>query len=195
MHKSLLFWIITVLTLLLVIAVVVIVINTDLSTGEKVIKALQSASFCLGGYGVFIATFSNIHQSKANNEKAEVLHQYDVDKSTFELIRAWDSEPLLRARDYSRELKKRHTQISPDELVNEITANAEREGSVVLLFNYCEYVRVALEHKLINPAIMKTLYPAMLDILERFRPYMTSRGGNPDYLADYNKLITILRAG
>lgn len=106
MHKSLLFWIITILTFLIVMAVVIIAFNTNVDVGEKVIKALQSASFCLGGYGVFIATYSNIHQAKANNDKAELLRQYDVDKSTFELIRAWDSEPLLRARDYSRELKK-----------------------------------------------------------------------------------------
>lgn len=194
MHKSLLFWIITILTFLIVVTVVIIAFNTNLELGDKVIKALQSASFCLGGYGVFIATYSNIHQSKVNNDKAEVLHQYDVDKATFELIRTWDSEPLLRARDYSRELKKRHKQISPDALVDEITGNAEREGSVVLLFNYCDCVRVALENKLINPNIMKSLYPAMLDILERFRPYIESRSDSSSYLTDYNQLLAILKA-
>ncbi|WP_183052354.1 hypothetical protein [Salmonella enterica] len=63
MNKKLMFWIVTVGTFLFSVVVAVIALNTEAPPADRLMKMLQMVSFCLGGYGVFIAAYSNIHQS------------------------------------------------------------------------------------------------------------------------------------
>lgn len=194
MNKKLMFWIVTVGTFLFSVAVAVIALNTEVSLADGLMKMLQMVSFCLGGYGVFIAAYSNIHQTEINNQKAEDMHKYEIDKESFRLVRAWDSDRLLKARDFSRKLREQSHNLSAADLIAEIKADPERESSVVMLLNFCDNIRLGLEQKLLNERIIVTLKPAMLDILERFKPYVMAQGKDSSYQRDYEALVTRLKA-
>ncbi|MCU6172420.1 DUF4760 domain-containing protein [Enterobacter bugandensis] len=194
MNKKLMFWIVTVGTFLFSVAVAVIALNTDAPLADRLMKMLQMVSFCLGGYGVFVAAYSNIHQSEVNNLKAETMHQYEIDKESFSLVRAWDADRLLKARDFSRKLREQSHNLSPAELIAEIKKDPERESSVVMLLNFCDNIRLGLEQGLLNERIIVTLRPAMLDILERFKPYVMAKGRDSSYQKDYESLLARLRS-
>lgn len=194
MNKKLMFWIVTVGTFLFSVAVAVIALNTDAPLADRLMKMLQMVSFCLGGYGVFVAAYSNIHQSEVNNLKAETLHQYEIDKESFSLVRAWDADRLLKARDFSRKLRKQSHNLSPAELIAEIEKEPERESSVVMLLNFCDNIRLGLEQGLLNERIIVTLKPPMLDILERFKPYVMAKGIDSSYQKDYESLVARLKS-
>lgn len=194
MNKKLMFWIVTVGTFLFSVAVAVIALNTDAPLADRLMKMLQMVSFCLGGYGVFVAAYSNIHQSEVNNLKAEALHQYEIDKESFRLVRAWDADRLLKARDFSRKLREQSHNLSPAELIAEIEKDPERESSVVMLLNFCDNIRLGLEQGLLNERIIVTLRPPMLDILERFKPYVMAKGRDSSYQKDYESLLARLRS-
>lgn len=194
MNKKLMFWIVTVGTFLFSVAVAVIALNTDAPLADRLMKMLQMVSFCLGGYGVFVAAYSNIHQSEVNNLKAETMHQYEIDKASFSLVRAWDADRLLKARDFSRKLREQSHNLSPAELIAEIKKDPERESSVVMLLNFCDNIRLGLEQGLLNERIIVTLRPAMLDILERFKPYVMAKGRDSSYQKDYDSLVARLKS-
>ncbi|HGA3141964.1 TPA: hypothetical protein ACIR59_004280 [Enterobacter hormaechei] len=194
MNKKMMFWIVTVGTFLFSVAVAVIALNTDAPLADRLMKMLQMVSFCLGGYGVFVAAYSNIHQSEVNNLKAEVLHQYEIDKASFSLVRAWDADRLLKARDFSRKLREQSHNLSPAELIAEIEKDPERESSVVMLLNFCDNIRLGLEQGLLNERIIVTLRPPMLDILERFKPYVMAKGRDSSYQKDYESLLARLKS-
>ncbi|EMG7889736.1 hypothetical protein V5L74_003516 [Enterobacter hormaechei] len=194
MNKKLMFWIVTVGTFLFSVAVAVIALNTEASLADGLMKMLQMVSFCLGGYGVFIAAYSNIHQTEINNQKAEDMHQYEINMESFCLVRAWDSDCLLKARDFSRKLREQSHNLSAADLIAEIKADPERESSVVMLLNFCDSIRLGLEQKLLNEQIIVTLKPAMLDILERFKPYVMTQGKDISYQRDHEALVARLKA-
>jgi hypothetical protein len=194
MNKKLMFWIVTLGTFLFSVAVAVIALNTEASLADRLLKMLQMVSFCLGGYGVFVAAYSNIHQSEVNNLKAETMHQYEIDKESFSLVRAWDADRLLKAQDFSRKLREQSHNLSPAELIAEIKKDPERESSVVMLLNFCDNIRLGLEQGLLNERIIVTLRPAMLDILERFKPYVMAKGRDSSYQKDYESLLARLRS-
>lgn len=194
MNKKMMFWIVTVGTFLFSVAVAVIALNTDAPLADRLMKMLQMVSFCLGGYGVFVAAYSNIHQSEVNNLKAETMHQYEIDKESFSLVRAWDADRLLKARDFSRKLREQRHNLSPAELIAEIEKDPERESSVVMLLNFCDNIRLGLEQGLLNERIIVTLRPPMLDILERFKPYVMAKGRDSSYQKDYESLLARLRS-
>ncbi|ECV1185026.1 hypothetical protein NPV37_003131 [Salmonella enterica] len=194
MNKKLLFWVVTIGTFLFAIVVAIIALNTEAPLADRLMKMLQMISFCLGGYGVFIAAYSNIYQSEINNIKAGKMHQYQIDKESFGLVRAWDSERLLKARDFSRSLREQSHSLSANELVATIKSDPERESSVVMLLNFCDNIRLGLEKGLLNEHIIVTLAPAMLDILERFKPYVVAHDKNNAYQKDHDALISRLKS-
>lgn len=194
MNKKSMFWIVTIGTFLFSVAVAIIALNTAAPLADRLMKMLQMVSFCLGGYGVFIAAYSNIHQSEINNEKAEQMHQYEIDRESFGLVRAWDSERLLKARDFSRSLREKSNTLSPQELVATIKSDPERESSVVMLLNFCDNIRLGLQKGLLNEEIIVTLKPAILDILDRFKPYVAAHDKNNVHQKDHDALITRLKS-
>ncbi|EOZ1521577.1 hypothetical protein Q9Z39_004195 [Enterobacter hormaechei] len=181
-------------TFLFSVAVAVIALNTDAPLADRLMKMLQMVSFCLGGYGVFVAAYSNIHQSEVNNLKAKAQHQYEIDKASFSLVRAWDADRLLKARDFFRKLREQSHNLSLAELIAEIEKDPERESSVVMLLNFCDNIRLGLEQGLLNERIIVTLRPPMLDILERFKPYVMAKGRDSSYQKDYESLLARLRS-
>lgn len=194
MNKKMMFWIVTVGTFLFSVAVAVIALSTGAPLADRLMNMLQMVSFCLGGYGVFVAAYSNIHQSEVNNQKAETMHQYEIDKASFSLVRAWDAARLLKARDFSRKLREQSHNLSPAELIAEIEKDPERESSVVMLLNFCDNIRLGLEQGLLNERIIMTLRPPMLDILERFKPYVMAKGRDSSYQKDYESLVARLKS-
>lgn len=194
MNKKMMFWIVTVGTFLFSVAVAVIALSTGAPLADRLMNMLQMVSFCLGGYGVFVAAYSNIHQSEVNNQKAETMHQYEIDKASFSLVRAWDADRLLKARDFSRKLREQSHNLSPAELIAEIEKDPERESSVVMLLNFCDNIRLGLEQGLLNERIIMTLRPPMLDILERFKPYVMAKGRDSSYQKDYESLVARLKS-
>ncbi|WP_183052355.1 hypothetical protein [Salmonella enterica] len=85
-----------------------------------------------------------------NNLKTEDMHKYEIDKESFGLVRAWDSDRLLKARDFSRKLREQSHNLSAAELITEIKKDPERESSVVMLLNFCDNIRLGLEQGLLN---------------------------------------------
>lgn len=187
------FWVVTVGTFLFSVIVAIIALSTEAPLAERLMSMLQMVSFCLGGYGVFIAAYSNIHQSEINNQKADERHKYEIDKESFCLVRAWDSDRLLKARDFSRKLREQSHNLSAAELITEIKKDPERESSVVMLLNFCDNIRLGLEQGLLNERIIVTLKPAMLDILERFKPYVMAHNKDISYQKDYEALVSRLK--
>ncbi len=102
------------------------------------IEVTKMIFLCLGGMGVLLPITLSVMNSQEQRKFEKI-------ENTFDLISKWDDEHLLKARNYTREIKKNRKNISDEQLIAQIEENEELEQSVILVTNYFEHVRFSLK--------------------------------------------------
>lgn len=194
--KSLLYFIIPTFVAIIFCIISTISISFD---GQKlkdvIVTCSQIFSCVFVGWGVFYTALMNKKNNDDNKIREDKFHdmanQKDIDKRSFEMISRWDSEVLLKARNFSR----RHVNTNPYKLAKLIKRNPNLEESVIILLNFADNIRVALkrENVLLNRDIIKTLAPALLSILERFEIYYMNNSKDDEAINDYQETKNLMR--
>lgn len=132
---------------------------------------IRSSIVWLTGYGVFFTVYTTINQLSISKREKDLEKDFKRKEEAFKLILSWDSPSLLIARNYSREIKEKRSQISDDSLIDEIKADSEKATSIALLFNYAEHIKIAVLNDIADKAILGNVCYILKDILDRFQPY------------------------
>jgi hypothetical protein len=129
------------------------------------IEVTKMIFLCLGGMGVLLPITLSVMNSQEQRKFEKI-------ENTFDLISKWDDEHLLKARNYTREIKKNRKNISDEQLIAQIEENEELEQSVILVTNYFEHVRFSLKQNRIEKELFKSsLGITLVPIIDRFWPY------------------------
>lgn len=170
------FWFITVLCLLGTAALGYIAFTSVPPTNSSAfIEVTKTVFLCLGGLGVILPLYLNATNIILGRESEKI-------ERTFDLLSKWDDPHFLKARGYTRKIKKKISSISADELIKELEEGGnekdpELEQSVILVANYFEHVRFSIEQNRIDVPVFKaSLGPVIVDIIDRFRPYFNKQG-------------------
>lgn len=107
---------------------------------DAIAKTLQSLSILFVGYGVCFTIYQFFTQKSdlATERKADKTFQQKVE--AFRLVEKWDSSIILKARDYSREIKKARPKISDKKLIKDIKNDLVKAASIAVLCNYAEHI-------------------------------------------------------
>jgi hypothetical protein len=123
-----------------------------------------------GGIGVIMSLYLSTMNAIENREYLKI-------ENTFSLVTKWDDSHLFSARKLTREIKDERSSISDDELVQKINDNGELKQSVILVFNYFEYVRFSIiNDRIITTQFKKSLGDTIVDIIYRFEPFIKTKG-------------------
>lgn len=158
-------------------------ISTD---ADKFLDLVKTGFLILGGLGVILPTYLNIWQSLESSKIIEERMEFDKLENAFRLIEKWDDNSLLKARQFTREIKELRDSISNNELIRRVNNDSELKQSVIMVFNYWEQVRVSIERGRANESLIKdALNCVFIDMYERFRPWINTNDG---YREDIKKL-------
>lgn len=139
---------------------------------NNLVQTLQCFSFIIAAYGVFFGCYYNISQ-KNTKKKIRILDaEFKKKEESFRLISRWDNEIILKARDFSRVLKRDQNNISPNDLIKLIEQDNEKASAITVLYNYAEHIKVAVKYDLVNPEIIGQVSEILESILNRFHPYI-----------------------
>ena len=175
-----------ILTLALVSGSVVFTFDAyNNASSSKGLEAIKVFLLCLGGIGVVLSIYFTGVNLYIQNQSSNI-------ENTFELISRWDDSHLLKARNWTRDIKKRKSTLSEDKLIEEIKKNPRLEQSIILVMNYLEYVRCSLLTKRIDKKLFyMTLGETLIDITVRFSPYIKECGTTCEN--DIKDLVSMLR--
>lgn len=135
------------------------------SETKKINDVVNMFLLMLGGYGVIftIASSTEALLEKMKNDKIE---------NTYQLLKDWDDEHLFKARKLTREIKDQKNELSDNALVEKIEKDAELRQSVILVFNYIEYIRFSIKQDRICTDLFKeSMKDTIIDIIKRFEAY------------------------
>ena len=109
--------------------------------------------------------------SENNDEKKHKKTVY-----TFEFVRSWDDDNLLKARSFSREIPaKESSNYEEEEIINKIKHTPELKAAVILLFNFADSVRLGIETEILDKDIVANIASALSNILKKYEPYMRTQ--------------------
>ena len=162
---------ITVIWLILTIGITILTyLNAD--DNKKIFDTGSIFLLMVGGYGVILTLINHTEVIEQNNKILEEQKKDAIIENTFRLLKAWDDEHLLKAREWTREIKRDQNNLSSNELIKKIENDKALEGSVVLVLNYIENVRMSLVVERVDAKLMKnTLGNTLNNIIERFKPF------------------------
>lgn len=163
----------------------------DPSSANRVVETIKILFIMLGGLGVILPTYLNVWQSMEASKIMEDAGRKRIIENTFDLFEKWDDKALFDARKFSRELKERCMDLSPNQLVEEVRKSPELKQSVVLLFNYFELVRMSIEYERVDRTVVKEYFSrTLLDICGRFAPWVQEQSAS--FQRDVEKLKKLL---
>lgn len=102
-------------------------------------------------WGFICAAFNFVISSSQNL----LMQQY---KNVWEMVQKYDSSYLLEARDYSRRITHKSSQISDDELIQQINDNEELRRSVIYLFNFWEVLYGLIKVDMVSASFAKSYF-------------------------------------
>lgn len=203
MYKTKRFWFITLVFIFLGIAAPIGLayysFGLDGAVPQDIIfKSLQIMAFSCTGYGVVFTVYTAVNQVDINKKDKQLEQQFKKKNRAFEQVLRWDSSALIEARNYSREIKEKRSEISDKDLISEIKENPTRASSVSILFNFAENIRVLVKYDLADECILSSVCYPLRDILSRFKAYYdhmqesASATDKKDAQRDFAETISIL---
>lgn len=157
-------------TICVILAIVAICLAFYLNDEPKNIA--NDCVLFLGVVGIFMNAVSLLESIKNNKKEREIQKA----KMAFDLLKQWDDEHYLEARDYTRAVKKERSKISDDELIKQIDESEDLERSVILVLNYFEQIHLAIEQNLVDEELIgRHLGAVMTEVIERFDCYWQQR--------------------
>lgn len=145
--------------------------------GNPFLETVKVVFIALGGLGVIIPTYLNIWQSVENNSMKIDERNWNILENTMRALERWDDSSLLVARTFTRQIRKEYKDLSPNEILQKIQGDEDLEKSVILVFNYFDYLRVSIENKRVNSEIIRhELSEVFQNIAVRFKPWIDDLG-------------------
>jgi hypothetical protein len=143
---------------------------------SPLIEVVKIELLVLGGLGVVLPAYLSATQSMMHTLQKEVEDQRQIVENTMSLIQRWDDRSLLVARRFTREIKDKKNSMSPDDIRNRITNEPRLKESVVLVYNYFDYIRLSLKKERIDKSmIQESIGDVIKDITERFKPWVETQ--------------------
>lgn len=156
------------------------------------IETIKIVFIMLGGLGVILPTYLNVWQSvETANLLDDQVKRHRIE-NTIKLLEKWDDKSLFDARRFTRELGDKQDSLSPEQIRRQIIENGDLRQSVILLFNYFEFVRISIETDRVDSMIVREqLGQVFSDIYNRCQPWITTRP--QQYQDDLKKLDKLFR--
>lgn len=137
------------------------------------VEAVKIVFIMLGGLGVILPTYLNVWQSLEAAKITQDQVERNRIENTFRLLERWDDKLYLDARNFTRELKDEHHNLSATQIKERIKESPALRQSVILLFNYFDSIRVSIESDRVCKKIMREqLATTYIDIHDRFKPWI-----------------------
>ena len=187
------FWGIVVLYVILMIGMGVQEwdVATEQNRPSPFIDVVKIELLVLGSLGVILPAYLSATQSMAQTLLKGVEDKRLIVENTMSLIQRWDDPSLLAARRFTREIKDQRNSMSPDDIRGRISSDSGLRESVVLVFNYFDYIRLSLKMGRIDKGIIQeSLGDIVKDITERFKPWVeTQPQATQDDVAELLRLL------
>lgn len=160
------------------------------------VKLLEVGAALLAASGVIISAYLTIEQSKEAVEQLKVdrVHNDNLRKQqkekeqleeSFRLIEKWDDPHFLNAREFSRGIGDIASDLAAKNLIQKINECQKLRGSISLMLNYFDFIRLSIEHERVNADIVKKqVGPIALVTLDRFKAWTDTL--SPDHIKDIN---------
>lgn len=140
---------------------------------SPLIEVVKFELIALGGLGVVLPAYLNASQSIIETSQKEIEDRKKIIENTVDLIQKWDDPSLLAARMFTRDLKDKKETLSDKDFCAKIQAEPKLRHSIILVFNYFDYIRISLESDRVDKEILKhSLGNMVIDIAERFTPWL-----------------------
>lgn len=151
---------------------------------NHIFYSFQTAAALLAAY--------NISRVTRENKESQ---DYNRKEYSFKFVQSWDSPVFLKARDFSRSIKKEEQK----EYIAKIKHNPELRSAVILLFNFADNARLGLKNKILDEKIIMNLAPTLVSILKKYEPYMkeeewSKKTDSNFYIKDFYETLKVLRA-
>lgn len=154
---------------------------------SRTIETAKVALLMLGGLGVVLPTYLNIWQSLENNKVLEERLRFDKIENSYALIARWDTDNLLKARKFTRELKAKQKHLSPRDLIDMIENDPELKQSLIMVFNFWDGLRISMDQGRVDEDLVEdAFWENYLAMYDRFLPWIRTQ--SPKYQADLKKL-------
>lgn len=161
-----------------------------MSSTNASIETLKIVFIMLGGLGVILPTYLNVWQSLETANLLQEQFRRNEIENTMKIIERWDDKHFLEARKFTRKLKDQHATLSPEQLKKEINENPDLRQSVILIFNYFDYIRLSIINKRIDAKVIVSQFGEVFhDMHDRFSPWLKDQP--KDYQADLKILVKL----
>jgi hypothetical protein len=145
----------------------------------------------LGSLGVILPAYLSATQSMLQTLQKEIEDGRQIVENTMCLLQRWDDPSLLIARKFTRVIKDNKNKLSPDDIREKISSDEGLRESVVLVFNFFDYIRLSLKKERIDKNLLEeSLGIVIRDIIERFKPWMEKQP--KQYQDDIAELLTLM---
>ena len=142
--------------------IAVLIVSTlwcSLESLEERIKAIVSS---ISAFAVSTTLLINSYYIFARSEERKF-------ELTFQIIRKWDDEHFMQARDYTRQQQDIGEDKGQKEILESINKDSELKRSIILMLNYFEVIESVLRKNMADEDIIMRHFAHMInDILKRY---------------------------
>ncbi len=131
-------------------------------------------------YGTIITIYLNLTNTIESTRLYHEKVDYEKKKNSWQLIEKWDSSTIMEARDFTREIKNKANQLSPNDLIKEIeesdkdvnNKHKNLKRSLISCYNFFETLKITMDKGLADKEMLKDSFKDIfIDMYDRFKPY------------------------
>jgi len=127
----------------------------------------------ISAFGVLFSTVLSSYNSLESTSNIKDKIAFDKTENSFAYMLRWDSDSLKEARDETRRIKKNVDEVSPRDLLANISGEESLERSVITMFNFFEEIHLSIQEKRVNEKILKQAFAGVyIDIYWRFKGWI-----------------------
>ncbi len=139
--------------ILSILMAIVIYLKDERDSSIELFKLVLSS---IGGFGIVSATILNVWNALDTSKNNLKQMEFQKIENSIKYLERWDSDILLKARDYTRNVSKRRANITDIQLLNEIKNDKfDYEKYVILIFNFWEEIYLSIENNRVDEEILK----------------------------------------
>ena len=157
--------------------------NRDMSNKDSELEYIEY--FKVNGilfavYGTIVSIWLSLTKQL---ESTRLYHEKVINdrrNNSWKLMEKWDSDTIMEARDFTREIKARKNAITNDDLIKEIEESDVDESdkhknlkrSLISCYNFFETLKTTMDNELSDKEMLKDSFQdVFVDIYTRFEPY------------------------
>ncbi len=119
--------------------------------GESWVKSIT----CLGV--LFTVLWSSLNAVDVSIAQMKLRDMEKIEKS-LDYAKRWESQALVKARDFTRKIKKERPNLSDNELKQKVDTDDDLKRSVNAMLNFFEEMYISVENNLADEIVLKRLF-------------------------------------